>query len=419
MELVYILLILLLATRTCGVLAERIGQPALVGELLAGVLLGVLVEQYGKSVPVLGGLTEDEVFQGITDLGVFFLMLLAGVELQPRDIAQASGKSLGVAAGGMALPLGLGVGLGVWFLPDSDYKTAQCFFLGTALAITAVPVAVKILMDLGRLESRVGRTIVSAALFDDVISILLLAVLTGMIQAGEPPSAAGMLTLVGRMALFFIAATAIGWWVLPQLGKLHRRIEAPELEFSMLLVGAFAYAAMAEAAGLHFIIGAFFAGLFFGKPTVDAETYDDVRNKVSGATTGFLAPVFFASIGLHLDLSSVTAAPTFLALLLIAAFIGKMLGSAVPARAAGLTNRESAAVGVGMSARGAVELIVADVALRGGLFDQPDPPPPIVANLFSAVVIMAIVTTLATPVMLRILARDPSEPGATEGPEFD
>lgn len=187
MNLFYVLLILLVATRTFGVIAERLGQPALVGELIAGIALGATVAEYPGIFPDLVGIADDDVFASITDLGMFFLMLFAGVEMQPHKVLQHSTGSLVVAIGGMLIPFGLGVALGWFFLPDTEARTAQCLFLGTALAITAVPATVRILMDLGQLDTAVGQTIVSAAVFDDIISLLLLAWLTGMIAVGAPP----------------------------------------------------------------------------------------------------------------------------------------------------------------------------------------------------------------------------------------
>jgi Kef-type K+ transport system membrane component KefB len=167
------------------------------------------------------------------------------------------------------------------------------------------------------------------------------------------------------------------------------------------LVCALSYAYLAELFGLHFILGAFIAGLFFNRTTMDDEVYDKVKDKVSGLSSGFFAPVFFASIGLHLQLGALFEVPIFLTVLLAVAFLGKLIGGGVVAFLTGLDRREATAVGMAMSGRGAVELIVADIALRGGIFLVPDPPPPIVANLFSAIVIVAVVTTLATPISIR------------------
>jgi len=405
MELLFVLLVLLVVTRAFGECAERLGQPVLAGELVAGILIGLLASAFSGVFPVLATLADDEVFRAITDLGIFFLMLQAGLELRPRDLARASGTAVVVAAAGLVVPLGSGFLLGWLAMPESDARLAQALFLGVALAITAVPVSVRVLMDIGKLDTPVGRTIVSAAVYDDVFSLALLAVLTALIRSGTVPGAGELLLIGGKILLFFVAVYAVGK-ILPRLGRLVRRSRLEELEFSFVVVLALGLAVLAEHLGLHFIIGAFAAGLAFGRETIDKEVYGQVQERISGLSTGFLAPIFFASIGLHTDLGSLGAVPLFVLGVLLVASFGKIVGSAVPAKALGMETREALAVGVAMNARGAVELIVAGVALRAGLFSRPEPPPPIVKHLFSTVVVMAIVTTVATPVILgRLLPR--------------
>jgi Kef-type K+ transport system membrane component KefB len=405
MEILYVLLVLLIATRAFGELAVRGGQPALVGELLAGVLLGIVVTHNSEAFPVLAELSEDRVFAAVTDLGIFFLMLMAGLELRPKKLAEASGRAVLVAVGGLLLPLALGIGLGWWLLPESDLHSAQSLFLGVALAITAVPVSVGVLLSLGKLDTALGRMIVSAAIVDDVLSLLLLAVLTAVLQTGSIPDASAMLVLAGKIALFFALAIPAGLYVLPWLGRRVAALQGDEFEFSFLVLAGLAYAVLAESLSIHFLIGAFLAGLFFVRRTIDEETYDDVFGKVSALTHGFFAPVFFASIGIHLEAGALLDAPLFLAALVLVATVGKLVGAGLPARLSGMSTRDSLAVGIGMNARGAVELIVADVAFRAGLFALPDPPHPIVTSLYSAVVLTAIVTTFATPIGLKWLYR--------------
>ena len=139
MEILYTLLVLLLVARTFGEIAERLGQPALVGELVSGMAIGVSVQSYAGSFPILAGLAEDPVFQSLTDLGVFFLVLMGGIELAPQELAKTSGRAFIVASCGLLLPLAAGFGLAYCFLPESDWRTPQCLFVGTAIAITAVP----------------------------------------------------------------------------------------------------------------------------------------------------------------------------------------------------------------------------------------------------------------------------------------
>jgi Kef-type K+ transport system membrane component KefB len=269
------------------------------------------------------------------------------------------------------------------------------------MAITALPETVRALRDLGQLNTRLGRTVVSAAFLEDVLSLILLAVLTAVIKTGALPGFGRIVVVLLKIALFFAVTVAAGRYVLPWLGRRLERFVLEEFEFTMLLVIALGFALLAETLGMHFVLGAFMAGLFFSQRAIGEHVHRNVGDKVSAITTGFLAPVFFASIGLHLDLGAVTAVPLFLAVLLVIAFLGKLLGAGLPALWMGFSPRESLAVGTAMSARGAVELIVAGIALRAGLFLQPDPPPPVIEYMFSAIVIVAIVTTLAVPVLLR------------------
>jgi Kef-type K+ transport system membrane component KefB len=416
MELFYILLVLLVATRVLGELAVQLRQPALVGELLAGVTIGLVVARYSGAFPVLAGLADDEVFMALTDLGIFFLMLLGGLELHPKELGETSGVALAVAVSAMIPPLVIGAGTAWLFLPESDFKLAQALFVGTGLAITAVPVAIRVLMDLDLLKSKLGKVVVSAAVFDDILSLVLLAFLTGIIRSGSLPDAGAILLLVGKVGLFFILTTLLGVYVLPRLGSFVRRfVKVDELEFTFLVIVALFFSVLAEMLAMHFIVGAFLAGLFFGRRTIDEEIYEDVKKKLSGLTNGFLAPLFFASIGLHLDLSALAAVPGFVLVLVSIAFFTKIAGGAVPARFGGFSWRDSAAIGTAMSARGAVELVIAGIALRAGLFQLPDPQPPVVEHLFSSIVIVAIVTTVAVPVALRMVFRGQIEPAGAGG----
>lgn len=405
MHLLYILLILLLVTRACSEIAVRFKQPSLVGELLGGVLLGILFANFADSSSVLAAVDTDETFQAVLDLAVFFLMLLAGIEMLPGELARAAGRSAPIAIVAMLVPLGLGIALGWWWLPESNWKIAQALFIGVALAITAVPVAVKVLLDLGQLQTRLGQVVVASAVIDDVLSLVLLAVLTSLITAGDTLTA-GMLLIIGvNVLLFFAIAWALGRFLLPWLGARVRAWDLEHAEFSLLIIFGLALSVLAEMLSMHFLIGAFAAGVFFTRNVVGEDLHEKLTVRVDAVTMGFLAPVFFASIGMHLNLDAVTEAPLFLFLLLTAAIAGKVLGGGLVARATGFSTRHSLAIGAALNARGAVEIIIADIAFRAGLFDHPDPPPPAIEYLFSAIVIVAIITTLMSPIILRATLR--------------
>lgn len=405
MDLFYIFLVLLVITRAFGELMERLKLPSLVGELIAGIGLGVVLTGFPDWFPTLSEISDNVVFAAITDLGMFFLMLYAGIELNPRKIVARATASFAIATGGMILPLGLGVLLGLAFIPDSPLRFAQCLFLGTALAITAVPATVRILTDLGQLDTRLGETVVSAAVFDDVLSLILLAWLTGVLEAGAMPNIADLAVLSGHIVLFFVVTVFVGLVVFPWGGRLMVHFKVHEIEMSAMLIGAFAFSVLAELLHLHFIVGAFVAGLFFNRDTIDEESYERLEQTVSAITFGFLGPIFFASIGLEIDFSSVLDAPLFLSLLILSAFLGKILGAGIAARVSGFSSMDSGRIGVAMSPRGAVELVIAGIALKAGLFATGGG---VVTNLFSSVVVMAVVTTLVSPILLSRMFRSRS-----------
>lgn len=401
MEIFYVLLVLLLVTKLCAEVAVRAGQPALIGELVGGVLVGLGVMLLPNSETAIAGIGSDETFEAILDLAVFFLMLVAGLEMRPGKLAEAAGSAIPVAVVGMVLPLALGFGLGWVWLPASEWKFVQCLFLGVALAITAVPVAVKVLMDLDRLESRVGQVVVAAAVLDDIFSLLLLAVLTSMISSTEAPSFSALL-LIGLKTLLFLGTAGLaGRYLLPLLGRWTKLFCVEYADFTVVLVFGLGLAVLAELLGMHFLIGAFAAGVLFTRNTIDAEAYGRLKTQFEALTLGFFAPVFFASIGIHLDLSAAFEIPFFVIALLLLATLGKLVGAGLAGYFSGMGRREAVAVGAAMNARGAVEIIIADIALRAGLFSQPQPVPDVIQYMFSAVVIMAIVTTLISPIMMR------------------
>jgi len=406
-SILYLILVLLVVTRVFAELSERVRLPAIVGELVSGVALGLVLKSYSGAMPVLWSATQSETYESLVSLGMFFLMLLAGIRMEPLDFARTSKSAILIALGGMIVPVAAGYLLGQAVLPESSFKFVQSLFLGVALAITAVPVAVRIFMDIGELDTRVGKTVIAAALWDDLLSLFLLAFLLAAIgdQSINGLHTASATVLLGQVVLFFVITIPVGSFLFPIIGRYLRHLRFPEVDFSMLLIAALAYAVFAEEMGLHFIIGAFLAGMFFHPKVVDEEVFRRVEKQMSGITSGFLAPIFFVSVGLHLDFSAVVSVPGFVASLIIIALASKMIGAGLPAYWVGLSKRESMMVGVGMSGRGAVELIVAGVALQAGLFAQPVPTPLIVESLYSAIVVMALVTTVITPILLKGLFR--------------
>lgn len=403
------LFVVFVVARLFGEGAERVGQPAAVGELLAGLLIGLTLALLGA----FGGLAADisrvvhldsELIHLVAEAGIFFLLLSAGIDMKPTQIAANSTTSFLVAVGGAVVPLAAGTWLAWVFLPETEMRAVQAAFVGVALAITAIPTTVRVLAEMGLLSTRLGQTMVAAAIFDDVIGLVLLAVITALIATGEVPSILEFVLMLAKAAAFFVVTGLLGAHVYPRISRRLHVLQIASAEFAILMAVALGYGVLAEVFGMHWIIGVFMAGLFFEPARVGTRPYAGMKIMTGGITAGFLGPVFFASIGLAVDLTAVVHAPMFLAALVVLAIAGKLIGAGVPARLMGFTTREASAIGMGMSSRGAVELVVISIAVEHGLFavgatDR------VVAAMPSALVLMAIATTLIAPIALGVLLR--------------
>jgi Kef-type K+ transport system membrane component KefB len=381
---------------------ETAGQMALVGELLVGIFFGILIIYL--PLPQFARIADEEVFKAITGLGIFFLMFMSGMEIDMKELAKAAKRGIIIGLSGVILPLILGYLLGQVFLPESEYKFIQSFFLGVAMSVTAIPVLSRALIDMKLNDTKLGCTLMNAAIIDDICALILLSILTTMMAGGT--TASGFALLIIKVAIFLLVAYVIGKFAIPSLGKKLHRLKSKEMEFSIALMIALFLGVAAELSGMHFIIGALTAGMLIRAGSFGKKVVKDIEDKVSGITLGFLAPIFFVSIGLHMDLSAFTIVPFFVLTLIISAIIGKMIGCGLPARLVGFSTRESLAIGIGMNGRGAVELIVVAVALEEGIFAQPVPTPPIITAMFSSVVIMAIITTIVTPIGIKWLLKN-------------
>ena len=403
MEVFSQLLLLLIVTRAFGEAAERLGQPASAGEILGGIVLAMTALWFAEHIPFVAGLIDSQVLVYTADVGIFFLVFLAGIEMEPKELGRNSGGALAVAFGGVVVPLMTGFALAWWFLPGSEQRAALALVTGIVMAITAVPATAKVLEECNLLHTRLGRIVLAAALFDDVIGLILLAVLVSVMETGQVPSIPTLGVLIVKVLVFFGITLTLGAHVYPRVSRGLKAMQAAALEFSVLAAVGLAYGLLAEALGMHWILGAFMAGLFFESSRVGRETYDEVRLIFTAITSGFLAPLFFVSIGLRVDLNAITVAPIFLVSLLVVAVFSKVAGAGLPALWLGLPRREALAVGVGMSARGAVGFVVLNIAYDAGLFEQIGRTDPVAAHLFSALILVAVITTMLTPLILRYL----------------
>jgi Kef-type K+ transport system membrane component KefB len=258
-------------------------------------------------------------------------------------------------------------------------------------------------MEFGLLHQAVGEIVIAAAVIDDILGLVLLAVASHLIIQGDLPDLAALILLLGAVGVFFGVAIGLGLYVYGPLWRWLHAHHGDAMSLTALLLFALGLGALAELLGLHFVLGPFVAGLFFEKGRVGVEPYEQVKTVVGTVTSAIAAPVFFAWIGLQLDLGAFSTVPGFLAALIALAFLGKLIGAGLPAYWCGLGSRHALAIGIGLSGRGAVELVIASIAQKSGLFLAGNGAHPIVSNLFSALVITAVATTLVVPVGLRCL----------------
>jgi Kef-type K+ transport system membrane component KefB len=357
-------------------------MPAVLGELLAGLILGP---------SLLGWVQTGEVLNAVAGIGVLLLMFIAGLETDIYALQQVGKPSSYAAIAGVVLPFLGGVAVGQVF----SLGLATSLFLGTALTATSVSVSVQTLRELGRLQSKEGLIILGAAIIDDVLGILVLSVVLTMAGQGGNP-----LLAIGKLVLFFPVALLVGRVVVTPLVHWIYKHHAREAGFALILALVLVYAWAAEAlGGLAAITGAYIAGVLVARLP---EAREWVVEGASVMGYGLFVPVFFVTVGLMTDVRSVMLAPGLTAVVVGVAVATKAIGSALGARRGGCSWRESKAVGAGMIARGEVALVMATLGLNNGLLNE---------TTFTVVVLMTVVTTLLTPLLLKLAApKVPAQP---------
>ncbi|HUH14632.1 MAG TPA: cation:proton antiporter [Gaiellaceae bacterium] len=376
------LFVVLLAAKLGDEVFKRLGQPTIVGEILAGIVIGS---------SVLGLVEPTETLEVFAELGVVFLLFWVGLETKISELAEVGAAAALVGVLGFLLPLGGGVGLGLAL----GEPAATSIFIGAALVATSVGITSAVLIGLGALETRPARVILGAAVVDDILAMILLAVAVGL--AAEGGIAATEIVVVLALALGFVAFFGLGGTRLlrsrPQLLQRPRFSESPLLPAVLLALGL---AALAAEIGLAAIIGAFLAGMMVAETKEQHPIEAEVEPLYA-----FFPPFFFVFIGLQVDLGAFADADTLLllagvtALAVATKFVGAWLGART------LGGREAAFVGVGMVPRGEVGIIVAGIGRTTGVIDT---------ELFVVIVGMSILTTLAVPPLLRMLAPAPPVP---------
>ncbi|WP_339251732.1 cation:proton antiporter [Paenibacillus sp. FSL P2-0136] len=376
MEFILYLLLILLFTKLAGDLSVRLGQPAVLGKLLVGILLGPAV---------LGWVQPGGFIHYMSEIGVLLLMFIAGLETDLKQLRENWKAALAVAVGGILLPFIGGYGIGAWF----GFADHNALFLGVILSATSVSISVQVLKEMDRLNSPEGSTILGAAVIDDILVVILLAVLMSFFGTGSDIS---IPLLIGKKLLFFAVAILAGWLAVPRVMRWLAPLRVTEPVITAALVILFGYAYFAEMMGMAGIIGAFAAGIAIAQTSFKHV----VTSKVEPIAYSLFVPVFFVSIGLSVSFEGLGSHILFVVVLSLFAILAKWLGGGIGARLTGFSLRSSLVIGAGMISRGEVALIIAATGLSSGLL-QPE--------YFTGVIIAVIVTTLVTPPLLKGMFR--------------
>ena len=384
LQLAFLLSIILLSAKMAGYLSVRFGQPSVLGELLIGILLGPSIINLLNLSFIEHDLTETVAKLG--ELGVLLLMFLAGLELHFDEMRQNLRVAAFAGLMGVVWPVLLGWGIGLLFGLDQSAS----IFLGLTLGSTSVSISAQTLIELKALRSRVGLSLLGAAVFDDILIILLLSVFLALQGGGG--SVYDILFIIVRMILFLGFSVMFGLRALPWVIRRFSKLPVSQGLLTISLVIMLAYGIASEYfGGMAAITGAFLAGLMLSR----TPEKDRIETGMHALAYGLFVPIFFVNIGLSIDLREFQLQALFFTIVIIlVAVAGKWIGSGLGARLGGLSQRESIQLGAGMISRGEVGLIVASVGIKDNLVS---------AEEFSAIVVMVLITTLITPPILRAL----------------
>ena len=382
LQLAFVIAIILLSAKTAGFLSTRLGQPSVLGELLIGLVLGPSL----INLTHLSFITDPhigEIIKEFGEIGVLLLMFLAGIELNLGELAENRGASAFGGIFGVVLPVAFGFIYGEL----AGFEFSNSVFIGLTLGATSVSISAQTLMELKVLRSRVGLGLLGAAVFDDILIILLLSIFTALQSGG---SLVEILLVFGKMLVFLAVSVGFGIWLLPRIVKKISNFPISQGLVTLALIVMLFYGIAAELlGGMAAITGTFVAGLMFSR----TDEKKKIETGLAPLAYAFFVPIFFVNIGLEVNLRELSISALWVMLIISAlAIIGKIIGSGLGAKLGGFSWLESLQLGVGMVSRGEVGLIVATVGLEAGLLN---------ATIFSAIVGMVLVTTLVTPPLLR------------------
>ncbi len=393
------IIVLVVSGRLLGELMVRIGQPSIMGQIIAGIILGPSL--FGLAFPHLQAslFPSDGAQKSMTDaigqLGILFLLLLAGMETDLSLARRLRKSAAGVSLTGIVIPFAAGFALGEFIpdalLPDPQKRLVTSLFLGTALSISSVKIVATVVREMGFMRRNVGQLIVASAIIDDTVGWVIIAVTFGLAVKGTVDLATLATSVIGTLAFMAVSFT-VGRRVVFEIIRWtndHFRSDLPVLSAIIAIMGAMAI--ITNFIGVHTVLGAFVAGILIGESPILTRQIDV---QLRALTTALFMPVFFGLTGLQTDLT-VLADPSILLLtaaVVVIASIGKFGGAFAAAKIGGYSAAEALALGCGMNARGSTEVIVATIGLSVGVLDE---------KLFSVIVAMAVITTMAMPPTLR------------------
>ena len=394
-QLFLVIAIILISAKLMGSLTVRMGFPSVLGEMLAGVFLSASCLHLFQW-PILHGEgalpleTMEEVLRILGELGVIFLMFIAGLETDMVKMRKVGNSAFWSAAGGVILPLIAGALLGHWV----GYNWQESIFIGTLLTATSVSITAQTLLELGQLQSKEGTTTLGAAVIDDVMGVLALSIVVAFVltPVGEGGNAIGtVLKVLGLMILFFVVSILLGRVAFELFLKWISKMPSTQIVLAGAVVVCLAYSYGAEVIGrVAAITGAYIAGVLFAQTSFRHELTE--RSQVFAYS--FFVPLFLAGVGLRTHVQSLGNSIPFAVALILLAILTKIIGCGMSALATGFSPLESLRVGVGMVSRGEVGLVIASYGLSHNVIDE---------KIFAEMVLVVLVTTLAAPIGLRLV----------------
>lgn len=349
------LLILMVVIWSVAMVLQYFGIPTIMGELLAGIIIGPAV---------LGLIQPSEMIETFAQLGIFFLMLHTGVETNPKDFIEAIRKSFGIATIGALFPFLISLSIALLF----GYPIKTALFVGITLTATAVVVTLKILRDLGLGNTRLARVIVASCIIDDLLSLIFFSLVLSVIKT-DSINLSSLLVIGFKSALFFVVTMIAGYYLYPLFKKPFR--DPNGKGFTFLLVLGIGFGLFAELIGLHMILGAYLAGLFFREEVASKALIKKVEDRLYGIAYSFLGPIFFISLGFHITFEALNPQGVALLIALVLGCIIIQIASAGGmAKLAKFSNIESLTIGIGMTGRAEMAFILAAIGLKMKVLDD-------------------------------------------------